>query len=349
MYISNPRKIESGNVIFVGMLVSVLIQGIILIPAIYLFKKTQTKDILTCSYKILNGGGNVVSVIFFLIMMLITLISLLQFNIFMSNEIFSNAKIINFIIPIMIVCVYIASNKIQGLARMSGLVFVAFVISFLFIIIASFDKIQLLNIKPSIESPAIDFFGTILDGIGKNMELISLLLILPYLNTSPKKTIFRYLILVLVTVEILAFLNVSVLGDFAQKQLFPFYSVATISEMSIFQRLDSIHMAIWVTLSVIKISLYLFLANKCLCTIIPKKYNKISLIINGIVIVILGMVFGNNIKILSKLYTFIGSGFLVLFSVLFIPIILLIVYKIKKGVTKDENKNLDSISINCGN
>lgn len=348
MYVPSAGGISSSNIIFFGMMFSVVIQGIILIPAIYVFKKTKTKDILTCSYKVLNNaGGILVSTIFFIFMMFITLIFLLEFNIFMSNEIFSNAKIISFIIPIMTVSVYIANNKIQGLARMSSIIFIAFIISFLFIVIGSLDKIELLNIKPSIDSSISDFFTIALDGIGKNMELVALLLMIPYLNTNPKKTIFRYLILVLVIVEILAFLNMSVLGDFAGKQLFPFYSVATISQISIFQRLDALHMAIWVTLSVIKISLYLFLSNKCLCNIIPKKYDKIGLLISGIIITILGLFLGNNVKILTSLYKIISSGALVIIPVLILPTILLIIYQIKKGVRKDENKNIDIININC--
>ena len=64
------------------------------------------------------------------------------------------------------------------------------------------------------------------------------------------------------------------LGDYAKSQRFPFYTVTKIAEVSIFQRLDSLHVALWVFMALVRLSLFLEVAGKSLARMLPQKASK---------------------------------------------------------------------------
>ena len=70
------------------------------------------------------------------------------------------------------------------------------------------------------------------------------------------------------------------LGDYAKSQRFPFYTVTKIAEVSIFQRLDSLHVALWVFMALVRLSLFLEVAGKSLARMLPQQ--KASKIHGGV-------------------------------------------------------------------
>lgn len=163
-----------------------------------------------------------------------------------------------------------------------------------------------------------------------NSELLGIIFLLPYTKGNTKKGIIWFFILIFVTFELVAFYSTSVIGSYSNNTVFPFYTLVSIPNLSSGENLDAVHFAVWVFMSFIKVSFYLYMATKTLKNIIPEKGKKFALPIAAFVILIFSTLTRYSIQYIAILTSIINSGIVQIAFVFLMPLILLIALKIKK-------------------
>ena len=123
----------------------------------------------------------------------------------------------------------------------------------------------------------------------RSTELAAVLLLVPMVKGNLKTGVLWWQVLTLVAFELIGLGTLLALGEYAGTRLFPAYTLSTIAEFSIFQRMDALHMAVWVFLAVLKTALYLYLSALCLRRILPQRQKKFGLPFCTVVILVGGV------------------------------------------------------------
>ena len=134
-----------------------------------------------------------------------------------------------------------------------------------------------------------------------------------------------------VTLAAIFLFTAAALGDYAKSQRFPFYTVTKIAEVSIFQRLDSLHVALWVFITLVRLALFLEVSGKSLARMMPKKASKYAVAVCAALAAVLSGILTEKPDVLEALGNFFAGGVPVLLLTVLLPLLLLL--SCRKGGT----------------
>ena len=327
-YVPVFAKQSEGGAILLGNLLAVLIQAAILIPSLLLFGRFENQNVVTVAYNKWKPLGWIFAILYFAIILLQAAGSLVGFEYFMTNAVYTDASILAIVLSMSAVCFWCARNGLEGIARSSVIIFVFLLASCLFISAASIDKVNLLNIHPILNDPADSVIQAALVNTSRNPELFLLPLIYPKIKGSVKKCGIGYILAAFAVLEGLDFLLLSVLGDYGFTQTFPYYTLASIADTTLFQRLDSLHMVVWVFTSFIHTALLIVVGNYCIRMVLPQRAHKFTLPAMFVFCTVAAVAFGYHIETLYEVNT--SSSVAIVFFTAVPPLILLCITKRKR-------------------
>lgn len=326
------KHYESTAVLY-GNLLGALIQLLIILPPLILFSRFPGQNAISVAYDRWKPLG-------WLFVFLYGLESLAQlaggvvgFQYFMTNAVYPNSSIYFIVISMMLCCFVCARWGLEGIARASTILFLFLLASVTFISIAGFSRVSLLNLHPILESPLSSIWQAALHSVTRNSELYLLILIYPQIRGSVRTCSFGYIAASFVLLEFLNFILFSVLGSYANTQTFPFYTLASIAETQILQRLDSLHMMAWVFTAFVRTTLFAILSNYCFRSVLPQRTHKWILPISFILCTTAAIWVGGSMELLKQINT--TSAIAVILMTGGLPLLLLCITKRKK---KEGNK-----------
>lgn len=324
------ENISQASAILYADIISFFVTFIIILPLFILLRKGSS-DILLESMNVNQTFGRIVMGYYFLLIMLVLINTTSFFEAFISNAIFPNISSVTVIVSFLLVCLYGAKMGFEAISRASTILFVVFVVSLCFIVGFSFDKMQLINLKPLINGSEQGMIRLIMNNVSHNMEFVLLAVFLPKVKGSFAKVTLWYMAISLIFVAIIGGITILILGDFTLNQVYPFFSIASIMQGNTIQRTDAIHMALWVLISYVRVTLCLILANEIITKMTSKKIKTNVLLIiatiTGIVSYIITLDY-DRIKWIPKIVNTLIPIFIAMFV---IPIILLICRRKKKN------------------
>lgn len=306
----------------IGNLISVLINIALLIPAIWLFKKHPNQGLFAIAFDKNRWLGYVTVILYFVPIVLSIIGTVAGFQFFMTNAVYPLASVVFIVLTICLACFFCAKAGIEGIARAGSIVFFLLLIGITFITIVSFDSIQLLNVKPLGSNSGNSIYRAIIEVISKNTEIYLIILLVPKIKGSFAKCSIWLMVAIGAFIEVTSFIMISVLGEFAYTQTFPYYTLASIVETNILQRLDSVHMTLWVFISFIKITAYIIIALDALKGVLPKKVHRFSLPTLFVIVLVSATIFCYHPEIISSLSSKFPVTIVLLTAV--IPLLLLI-------------------------
>lgn len=275
-----------------------------------------------------HGFGSFCGLFYYVFLVLLGASTLSHFQFFMTNAVFTGASTLVIVIPMMIVAVYAAHIGIEGISRSAFLIFIGFCIAFLFIIFSSIPNVRTNNLISNESGFAKQVMTGTYSVVSRCAELIMFYLLLPYVGHKTGKAILGFNLLTLSVQETMAFFILTVLGSFANSQTFPFYSLASMSEISIFQRMDALYMGTWVLTAFIRLSLLLFLGTDILKFVLPQrktgKRHQLSLTVTAVLIFAAALPACYNMETLNFLYTVLYTGGPLIVLGIVVPVLLLI-------------------------
>lgn len=276
-YVPLFNKSIEGTAMLYGTLIAFLLSLVLFVPPILLFKRFNGENIIDLLFKKCRPLGYVFSFVIFACTLLSLIGTVGGFEFFMTNAVYLDALIGVISVTMVISCLISSFQGLEGIARAAVIVFAFFLVGTVFIFIAAVPSIELLNIRPVISEPVKSAFSYAFGLISKSHEFILLILLFPNIKGSVAKASVKFLTLSFGFIALANFLIISVLGDFFKSQTFPYYSLTSVIEVSVLQRLDSIHMTLWVFVSFIRITLFIIFSDIYLKNIIPKKLAKFSM------------------------------------------------------------------------
>lgn len=168
-----------------------------------------------------------------------------------------------------IICVcafYGASLGIEALSRFSAFAFVLLALAIVSVLLCNINTFNDVNFYPIITSGKNDVFKNALVFSSNTSELAAFLVLFPKVRGKCVKTYVRFICFSFLSVFILLYFSVAVMGDGVSIRNFPFYSFFQVSKFGDFERLDVLHISFWIMGVFVKAVTYLYSACSCVAS-----------------------------------------------------------------------------------
>ena len=182
-----------------------------------------------------------------------------------------------------LVAVYAMSMGVEAVSRSAIIVGVMLAFSVVFIIVANLDNFSFSNLQFS-QDPVQEGLDKVKAVFWFPIELLVYAVLIPHVPAKKRKSFTRVLPLYLTVSLVLIFSQEMVLGKFAAMQAQPVHTLARIGSISVFTRLDSIHVSVWMILAMFKISVCFLVMVKLIRLLLPKATGKKNEVVGVVVL-----------------------------------------------------------------
>lgn len=313
----------------IGIAISSIINIVIFIPFILIRQKNkfsifQSKMLLS----------KILLLILFCFSVFTCVECISQFNFFMSSTIYLGESPAVFVLPILAIALFVCTRGIETIARISGLIFIGITLSIftVFISIIGAMNFSIMNFTFLTEKEALLKF--IFNNIFNSLELIPVIIIYENVKSGLKKGIIWYGTITGLFFETVLFVVSAVLGEYKKEISFPFYTISAIAKNSITDRFSFLFLVLFIFVSSIRLCLYLYSAGMCLKVAFKNIKDGYCFFIASLIILVFTFVTTSNILYLDDMFKFVGSGIVLIFSI--IISILLKIFS-SKGEKYEEN------------
>lgn len=220
------------------------------LPIYWLWKRFPDQSLIQYSQTIAGKVGKLVGLLYIGYFLQSFAITLAQFGLFFTSTVMPETPVLFFYVTLVLISSYATGKGLEVIGRIAELfapiVLIAITSVFVFII----KDMRLENLTPVLEKGPLPVLHGGLIFTTRTTEVLWLAMLLPYLNNRQKaKPVFILsfalisLFFVIITLPVL-----TVYGSEQRRSLeFPFYLVVRLINIADFiERVESIHMAIWV-------------------------------------------------------------------------------------------------------
>lgn len=313
------------------------VQLIFALPVYLLWKRFPNQTIIQYSQNLIGKLGKVIGILIFWYFLHSTAIFIGQFGLFMTSSVMPETPNLFLSSTLVLGCAYAVYKGLEVISRLSELFapIVMLAIITVFFLLAKDMNLKILT--PVLEKGIIPVTQGSIIYSSRTLEILGLAMLLPYLNNHQKtKTVFIAsfafisIFFVIITLPVQTIFGL----EEASNRTFPFYSVVRlISIGDIIERIESVHMAIWVLGAFVKLAFYYYLIVLSLSQLLNlKSYQPLILPIGSILIPLSSLVAPSliELKTFTSYEVFVWYSY---FFILLIPLLLLLIAIIrKKGV-----------------
>lgn len=320
--------------VWIDCLMAFPIHLIVALPVYLLAKKFPNQTLYEYSQAITGKAGQWVGILYIWFFIHMSALTLSNFSEFFTTIIMPETPSLFFVITLTLVAAYAAHHGIEVLGRLSEFIAPIIMIALLGVVLLLVKDMDLKELTPILEK---GIYPSILNGlspVSQTVEIIGLAIIFPFLNVRQKIKkvyIFTPLLLVLflfiLTTSVIALLG----DDLAKSSTYPFYSIVRLVHVGDFlERIEAIHVAIWILGMFIKVSFYYYLIVLGVGQLFHLKDYKPLILPVGTIIVSLSNVLGQNVVETREFTSFWIYTWYTMFFILFIPSLLLLTAIIRK-------------------
>ena len=322
---------QSGQAKGIWNLVSVLCSALLTlaftIPVFLLNRRYPGLSMIECIGNASRGYAHVVAISYGIFALMVCIYTVATFNVFISSTILPQASMLFLSTTMILAAWYGASRGIEPSARLAFLVLIAFFLSAIWIVQGIVPYLKFHTITNIPDQHAIwNLIKSVWTGSARDMEGILFVLLLPYVKGNRRNGFLWYLGIYTVF-AILAFLLMWFsLGKLAQYQRFPFYTLASMAQAPLLERMDAIHIALWTFFAYLRAGIYLYVAGVCFSHFKVSKITKNVVTIIGILGSILAAILlSQSTALLTGLRFIMTSGIFTVLLVTFVPITILLI------------------------
>lgn len=334
--IFNIVKQDSCFSIIIGFLIS-------FIPLLIYYHLLNHNPNLNINNLILTYCGNIIGkiLISFFILFFLFHTSVILWNLcnFINTQYLFQTPLLAIAIFFMIPVIYIVNKGLKVIGR-CGIVFFLMSLFLLILIVFSLTfKINFNNLFPILEVGLKPILNGSFTNIVYNILPIFVLLIIPKNNIEDNKKLTKSFLKIysftFLTLLLTIFFTLTIFGiDLANLYQFPEYHLLkVINVANFFQRMESILSFQWLFDLVMTLIIFIYYIKTSIKETFNFKYNKILIIIISLIVVIISRnIFKNN----TLAYQFLGGlyRYICLLFLLIIPLIILIISKLKKKINR---------------
>lgn len=316
---------------FTVIILSFVLLAAALIPLMLLLKKYPRENLFAVCAKSSPAASRVLAVIFiFMIFTMMTTVTV-QLEFYASSTIFDAAPASQIIFFVLIACLYALLKGLPAVARTGVIAAGGFALLLVLVLCGIGGSICLRYLYPAIIDSPKTLVSDVLGEFSKNLEAATFAVLCSGVREKAERSLLLYACLTLPTLLLMTFLYNTVLGEYLNVTSFPFYMLASLSDVSLFQRLDGIDVIVWVMAAIIRISLMaIAVRSACKNAFGNSAAAKITAAAVLILSAFTSFIFSCNTTAFVSVSALTGTGAALLIPVTVIPLICLILAECKK-------------------
>lgn len=311
---------------------------VIMIPVYFLYKKYSDKNVLDLVRERNTKFSKVFSIIYTITFFYFTVVTIARLDLFAGTVVFPETDVDYMLIFVIIFCCYGAFLGFEALGRSSVLSAVLVIPAIIFILAALVSKIDLLNSTPIFYNGVIPVVKTAVDSVGQTVEYAIIAIALPRVKGRVKSGFFLWIIAQTLLMAIMFFFAMTVMGNYAGTQLFPFHTLASLAEFAMFDRLDAVFTGVWIMCAFIKASLLIYLQTDLIKKEFPKLKTTTILVCIGVLAIIANLIIAGGIQRFNFVDKSIIKIALTGITAFLIPLIVLVFCEKGRGKKCDEHQ-----------
>lgn len=323
-YISSYTKDVRISDMLVQPIFRIVFGIIIMVPVYLLHKKYSNQNVLDVVRERSSKLSKFLSMFYVIAFFYFTVVTIARLDVFTGTVVFPETNVNFMLIFVIIFCCYGAYLGFEALGRSSVLSAMMVLPAIAFILCALVDKVDLLNLSPVFYNGVTPVIKTAIDSVGQTIEYAMIAIALPKVSGKKVKGFFVWLFSQTLLMAIMFFFAGAVMGNFASTQLFPFHTLASLAEFTMFDRLDAIFTSVWIMCAFIKASLLIFLVTDILHKEFPRLKKTNYLVATGVLSVILNLFIAGGIERFSVIDNSIIKIVITVITVFIIPLLVLI-------------------------
>ena len=328
---SGKTRIE-GTASLLAFPVGLALTALLLLPAFLLLRQNSGCGVIDCAYRYLGKrGGAPMAFLTGLFALSVAVDTVTGFEFFLSAGIYSGAPAWFLVVTLTGAAVYAASMGYEPMSRVATIVFVGFWAAFLFMGAALVPEMDPVYLRPVNLGAGWEWAWLCIRQAAGNTETVALLFMISVINGKPSRCFWYWTGLMLAVLELVSLVSTMALGDYGASQRFPFYALTKIAEFSIFQRLDSLHVALWIFMAFIKTALYLRIAGESFRFLLPLWARSWVIPACGVPAVLAAVILTGEPRWADWLSSAVTGGVPVVALTLVLPLLLLFLQKKKGG------------------
>ena len=312
----------------------IVIGTLIMLPVFRLYRKHRDKNVLELLNEKSEVLAKVVSIVFVIYFFYFTVVTLARLDLFAGTIVFPETDVEYMLIFAIILCCYGAYLGLEPLGRSSVISAILVIPALIFIMLTLVNKVDFLNLTPIFYNGVMPVVKVAVDSVGQTVEYGIIALMLPRVTGKWRKGYFIWLFSQVALMALMFFFACTVMGNFASTQLFPFHTMASLAEFSMFTRLDAIFTSVWIMCAFIKAGLLIFLQTHILTTYFGRFKRVYYIVAIGILTVMANLFISQQVRWFNIADNSIIKIFITGLSVLIIPLFTLITGR--KGRVKCE-------------
>ncbi len=315
-------------------LLGIALSGIVCLILVLLYQKLLSlypgDNILDCCYRMHPLFGKFCALGFYLLCVSITISTVGEFQYFLSSAIYPYVSRLLLIPLFLLAVLYSAYMGLEAFSRLSLALGVVVLLSTLLVIVSLSKDLSFVFLLPPLRHGWKPVLQVAFQGVSLNLELVPFLLLVPMVRGKVYRGGIWFVALSVGYYLIMIFYSSLTMGDYALSQVFPIYTMMASAQVVLIQRLDSLHMALWVFIAFIKCSLYLYLSAYCASRLFQGKHRG-KLLGASVVAVLAGSLWvSGDLAALMWLHEAFVDGIPFLLAGVGIPVVLLLFLSHKK-------------------
>lgn len=306
--------INYGMQRFTVIILSYLLLAIILTPIFLIARKEGDKTFSLSKSKVFA-----VILTAYLLLAAISTMTRLQF--YAASTIFNAAPPWLIIVFVSAVCLYGLFKGVSAVARTGVIIGGGFLLLLITVVLGVYKDIRPEYLYPAISDNSQTLMGDIFSELSKNAEAGIYAALFTTVRRDSIKGLFLYIPASLIALIIMTFLYNTVLGEYLDTTNFPFYTLSSLSDITVFQRLDGIDVVVWLMTAIIKLSLIINSIFVVIRNSFGKRKPAVITAAAGLVTVsIISLIFSVNTNDFLIFSSFMETGIPLIISVFVIPL-----------------------------
>lgn len=324
-YSPSANKSIDGSVMLLSLLISFGMTYLLILPAYFLLRKHPGNCLIQSCMDISPVMGKIIAFLMGITFLYVACEAVGQFEYFMTTAVFPGKGTMVFFILLALTACYFVYMGIEPISRVSSILVVIILVALGILALELSKEIHLVNIcSPLISGWKAVFFGAFFS-LFHNLELVALLMMIPFTNGDMEKIFLKYNLWALGIFELVDFLVVTVLSSYARTRTLPIFTLSSATTFFFVQSLDAVYNCLWSFIALIRTSLYLFLAVRAFHLCFDTQIKKAALPLCTLLLLAGGFVLSQWLQLFNFTYSLIASGFFVFIVLLVIPTLIQIV------------------------
>ncbi len=317
----------------------IVIGAIVLLVLAYPINKYLNDDLKVDFLNEKNRTIQIIECVFIIAGMLVfSLLSIIRFNIFATTVIFPSSDLRFFLLIIILCSLYAVLMGLPVLGRTAEIFFGFIVLSISFVLASTAGRIEFTNFTPALYDGFKEPLKQGVFSVSQTIEIFFPVFLKDKIKGGTKNFIYPWIFTTMGFLLLLVTWQNGVLGDYANTQLFPLFSLTSLSTLGFVERLDAFITSSWLVCIFIRVAIFIFISKECLTKIFPNMKEKNASLIVASSIGVLILLMRENYS--SRLFLEKISLPLIFFAIIAVLLPLLKMMRNKNEENNINNSNL---------